>query len=191
MIHQIKSICVFCGSSPGSEADFVELAKKTGEVIAKANLKLVYGGAKVGCMGAVADGALSQSGEVLGILPRVLKEKELAHEGITDLRIIDTLMERKVMMINHSDAFIALPGGFGTLDEFFEVLTWNQLNLIQKPIALLNHNGFFNGVIDFMKHAQSKAFVKSGNQDLYSAHSTLDSLFKAWRIEMPINRKKK
>jgi uncharacterized protein (TIGR00730 family) len=140
----ITSVAVFCGSSPGNQEIFVKSAFETGALIAAKKLKLVYGGAKVGLMGAVADGALNADGTVLGVLPRFMTRKEIAHDKLTELICVESMHERKMKMHELSDAVIALPGGFGTMEELFEMLTWLQLGLHSKPIGVLNVNGFYD-----------------------------------------------
>ena len=138
------SISVFCGSSPGNNKIFIETAFAMGELIASKNLTLVYGGAKIGLMGAVADGALSKNGKVIGVLPHFMTKKEVAHEGLTELICVDSMHERKLKMHSLSDGIIALPGGFGTMEELFEMLTWLQLGLHDNPIGILNVEGFYD-----------------------------------------------
>src|SRR4030095_3484794 len=139
----MKRITVFCGSSLGNGTNFRTQATLLGQVLAKRNIELVYGGANVGLMGAVADGVLSEGGKVIGVLPNFLKSKEIAHEQLTELILVDSMHERKTKMNELCDGVIALPGGFGTLEEFFEMLTWAQLGLHKKPIAILNIDGFY------------------------------------------------
>src|SRR5579871_5059480 len=139
----MKRIVVFCGSSSGTDGVYAEQAYMTGATLAKLGIGLVYGGARVGLMGAVADGALAHGGEVIGVLPRFLSGKEIGHEGLTDLVLVDTMHERKMKMHDLSDGVITLPGGFGTMEEMFEMLTWGQLGIHRKPIGLLNIAGFY------------------------------------------------
>src|SRR5690606_15661454 len=138
----MNNIVVFCGSSIGTDRVYEEQAFLLGKTLAEASLGLVYGGAKVGLMGAVADGALGHGGKVVGVLPRFLQTREIAHDGLTELFIVETMHERKTKMNELCDGIIALPGGFGTMEEFFEMLTWGQLGLHQKPVGLLNTDGF-------------------------------------------------
>lgn len=135
-------------------------AHALGSFLAQSGIGLVYGGGNVGLMGAVADGALSQQGEVIGVIPRSLMEKELGHGGVTQLHVVSSMHERKQLMVDLSDGFIALPGGFGTLDELFETLTWLQLSFHDKPVGLLNVGGFFDGLIDFISHVSRNGFLK-------------------------------
>src|SRR5262245_7664413 len=140
----LKSICVFCGSVNGSKAQYAESAKLLGEIMAIKGIRLVYGGARVGLMGILADGAVAKGAEVIGVIPNHLAHKEIAHPGISDLRIVSSMHERKSLMAELADGFIALPGGLGTLEEFFEVLTWAQLGLHNKPIGILNVENYYS-----------------------------------------------
>lgn len=162
----MKSVCVFCGSSPGKSADYVEVASELGRELARRGLRLIYGGGNVGLMGAVADAVMSAGGEVVGIIPHMLAEKELAHTTITELIAVDSMHERKMDMANRADAFIALPGGFGTLDELCEILTWTQLGLHANPTALVNHRGFFDGFLSFLDHAEEERFLRPEHRAL-------------------------
>lgn len=164
--NPIKNICVYCGSSYGRQAVYIETAQALGELLAERGIRLIYGGAKVGLMGVVADAALSNGGEVIGVIPDSLVTHEVAHTGLTDLIITDSMHTRKMRMAELADAFIALPGGWGTLDEMFEVLTWAQLGFHQKPCGLLNVAGYYEGLKQFFKHTIEEAFVRSSNYDL-------------------------
>ena len=154
----MKRITVFCGSSVGTDSIYKTQAKIVGEALAKNNIELVYGGAKIGLMGAVADGVLSKGGKVTGVLPNFLRSKEIAHEQLTNLILVDTMHERKTRMNELCDGVIALPGGFGTLEELFEMLTWAQLGLHKKPIGILNIDGFYDTLIDLIQTMVSKGF---------------------------------
>jgi len=156
----MKSVCVFCGSSFGNRPAFEEAAKATGKAIAAAEMRLVYGGAKVGLMGTVADAAIAAGGEVIGVLPKALEEKELAHQELNELYIVDSMHERKALMADLADGFIALPGGAGTLEEIFEVWTWGQLGFHRKPCGFLNIEGFYDGLLTFLDHQTSEGFMK-------------------------------
>lgn len=164
--NPIKNICVYCGSSFGRQAIYTETAQALGELLAEQGIRLIYGGAKVGLMGVVADAALSKGGEVIGIIPDSLVSYEVAHKGLSDLIITDSMHTRKMQMAELADAFIALPGGWGTLDELFEVLTWAQLGFHNKPCGLLNVAGYYEGLKQFFKHTVDEAFVRSSNYDL-------------------------
>ncbi|TXH69177.1 MAG: TIGR00730 family Rossman fold protein [Thiothrix sp.] len=164
--NTIKNICVYCGSSYGRQAIYTETAQALGELLAERGLGLIYGGAKVGLMGVVADAALSKGGQVTGVIPDSLVNHEVAHEGLTELIITDSMHTRKMRMAELADAFIALPGGWGTLDELFEVLTWAQLGFHNKPCGLLNVAGYYAGLQQFFKHTVDEAFVRSSNYEL-------------------------
>jgi uncharacterized protein (TIGR00730 family) len=160
MTSILRRICVYCGSNPGNDPAHKAAAHELGAFLAKQGLGVVYGGGNVGLMGAVADGALSAGGEVIGVIPQSLLEKELGHRGVTELHVVRSMHERKQMMVDLSDGFIALPGGFGTLDELFETLTWLQLAFHNKPVGLLNLGGFFDGLVDFIHHMSHAGFLK-------------------------------
>jgi len=172
----MKSICVFCGSSSGNRDIYAGAARATGQAIAGAGLKLVYGGASVGLMGIVADAALSAGGEVIGVLPKVLEDKELGHKGLTELHIVGSMHERKALMADLSDAFLALPGGAGTMEEIFEIWTWGQLGLHKKPCGFLNTGGFYDGLIGFFDHQTEEGFMKQVMRDMVKVGATPESL---------------
>lgn len=172
----MKRITVFCGSSIGTDSIYRTQAKLVGETLAKNNIELVYGGAKIGVMGAVADGVLSKGGKVTGVLPNFLRSKEIAHEQLTDLILVDTMHERKTRMNELCDGVIALPGGFGTLEELFEMLTWAQLGLHKKPIGILNIDGFYDTLIDLIETMVSKGFLKQINQQMLLVSDNIDDL---------------
>jgi len=156
----MRSICVFCGSSPGIRPEYLQVARDTGRLIAERRLTLVYGGGKVGLMGAVADSALLAGGKVIGIIPQMLMDREVGHPGLTDLRVVSTMSERKLLMGEMSDAFLSLPGGIGTLDELFEAWSWTQLGLHDKPSGLLNFQGYYDGLVQFLDHAVAEGFQR-------------------------------
>lgn len=174
----MKRITVFCGSSYGTEKLFEEQAYTVGKALAKEKIELVYGGAKVGLMGAVANGALESGGIAIGVLPTFLKRVEIAHEGLGELILVETMHQRKTKMDELSDGTIALPGGFGTLEEFFEMLTWAQLGLHKKPVALLNVNGFFNDLLSFIQTMVDKGFLKQINRDMLLVSDNIEDLLK-------------
>ncbi|WP_417769416.1 TIGR00730 family Rossman fold protein [Stappia sp.] len=179
----MKSICVFCGSSMGAKPAYRDAAVATGEAIARSGRRLVYGGARVGLMGAVADGALAAGGEVIGVLPVALQEKELAHTGLTELHVVKSMHERKAMMADLSGGFIALPGGAGTLEELFEVWTWGQLGYHRKPCGFLNVDGFYDGLLTFLDLQRDEAFVKPEMRDMVlvaDAPAALIDLFESY-----------
>lgn len=174
----MKRIAVFCGSSFGNEKNYELQAFLLGKVIANKNIDLVYGGAKVGLMGAVADGVLSENGNVFGVLPRFLMSKEVAHDGLTELIIVESMHERKTRMNELSDGVIALPGGFGTLEEFFEMLTWGQLGLHKKPIGILNVDGFYDLLLQFIQKMVDSGFLKEINQKMILVSDDAEELLK-------------
>lgn len=165
-IGKMKNICVYCGSSPGKRPEYTAAACELAEQLVKSDIGLVYGGASIGVMGAIADAVLNAGGRVTGIIPESLAEKEVLHTGVTELRIVKSMHERKALMAELSDGFIALPGGLGTLEELFEILTWAQLGLHRKPCVLLNINGYYNGLAAFIDHAIEEQFVKEKHRDL-------------------------
>lgn len=156
---RIGSVCVYCGSRDGERRVYREAATGLGRALALAGLRLVYGGARIGLMGAMADAARAAGGEVLGVIPQSMLDRELAHDGLTDLRIVNSMHERKRLMIDNADAFIALPGGFGTLEELFEVLTWHQLGHHDKPCGLLDIDGFYAPLRECLAHMCAEGFV--------------------------------
>jgi uncharacterized protein (TIGR00730 family) len=172
----MKRITVFCGSSQGNKDIYRSQATLLGQTLAKQNIGLVYGGANVGLMCAVADGVLSEGGKVTGVLPDFLKSKEIAHEGLTELILVETMHERKTRMNDLCDGVIALPGGFGTLEEFFEMLTWAQLGLHKKPVAILNIDGFYDPLIDLIQTMVDKGFLKEANQQMLLISDDIDDL---------------
>lgn len=172
----MKRITVFCGSSIGTDEVFKNEATLLGKTLAKQNIGLVYGGAKVGVMGAVADGVLNAGGKVIGVIPQFLRTKEVAHEDLTELIMVKTMHERKTKMHELCDGVIALPGGFGTMEELFEMLTWAQLGLHQKPIGLLNTNGFYDDLIQLVKNMVDKGFLKQINLEMLIVSDSVDEL---------------
>jgi hypothetical protein len=161
----IARVLVFCGSSPGARPEYAAAADELGRLIAQRGLGLVYGGARVGLMGAVADGALAAGGEVIGVIPRQLVEHEIAHTGLTDLREVTTMHERKALMADLSDAVIALPGGTGTLDELFELFTWSQLGLIRMPIGLLDVAGYWQPLLAMLDHMVAERLLRAEHRN--------------------------
>lgn len=174
-------LCVFCGASPGRLPVYAEAAARLGRVLAEAGIGLVYGGAKVGLMGVVADAAQAQGGEVIGVIPRSLVDREVAHDGLADLRIVDSMHARKALMAELSDGFIALPGGIGTLEELFEVWTWAQLGHHAKPCALLNIAGYYDGLSGFLDHVVAEAFLKPVHRGMLIVEQDADALLGAIR----------
>lgn len=156
----MKRVCVFCGSSPGARPGYAWLAGELGRALAQRRLTLVYGGGRVGLMGVVADAVLAAGGEAIGVIPRGLAEKEVAHRGLTELEVVETMHDRKARMAELSQAFVALPGGLGTLEELFEAWTWAQLGIHAKPLGLLDGDGYYDHLIRFLDHAVEERFVK-------------------------------
>ena len=166
------AIAVFCASTPGTHPDYLAAARALGTELGTRGLTLVYGGASVGLMGALADAALAAGAPVIGVLPSVLKGREIAHPGLTELHYVDTMHERKALMADRADAFLALPGGYGTLDEFLEILTWAQLGIHTKPCALLNTRNFYNPLLSFLDHATTEGFLHPRNRALIHLATT-------------------
>jgi uncharacterized protein (TIGR00730 family) len=166
---------VYCGSSAGDDPRFAATARAFGTALGQAGIGVVYGGGRVGLMGAVADAALDAGGEVIGIIPRFLEEREVAHRGV-DLRIVESMHERKQLMSELSDAFVALPGGFGTFEEFFEIVTWVQLRLIDAPCIVANVDGFYDPLIALIDGAHANGFINSTNRAIVESYATLDEV---------------
>jgi len=181
----MKRICVFAGSSSGSQAEYYAAAQDLGHALVRRQLGLVYGGARVGLMGALADSVLTARGHVTGVIPEALVAKEVAHAGLSDLRVVASMHERKAVMADLADGFIALPGGWGTLEEFFEVLTWGQLGLHQKPCGLLNVRSFFDGLLAFMDHSIDECFVRRENRSMVLVSGSPDALLELLEQYVP------
>lgn len=160
-----KSVCVFCGASSGNKPEYMEAAKEVGALLAQRNCRLIYGGGHVGLMGLLADSCLQMGGDVIGVIPKALETRELAHSRLTDLRVVDSMHERKALMEQLSDIVIALPGGFGTMDELNEIITWRQLGFHKMPIFLLNINGYFDHFLGFVKRAKEDGFITQEHLD--------------------------
>jgi uncharacterized protein (TIGR00730 family) len=180
----MRRLCVFTGSRPGNRPEYAEAARELGTAIARRGMGLVYGGANVGVMREIADAALAAGGEVIGVIPRALVEREVAHRGLTELRVVETMHVRKATMEELSDGFIALPGGFGTLDELFEILTWAQLGLHAKPIGLLNVAGFFDPLLTWIEHCVSEGFLPPEHREMLLVSGNSEEL-----LEMLLRRK--
>ncbi|HYT91095.1 MAG TPA: TIGR00730 family Rossman fold protein [Gemmataceae bacterium] len=162
----MKRLCVFCGSSVGGRETYVETTRRLGETMVRHGLGLVFGAGHIGLMGVLADAVLAAGGEAIGVIPQALVDRELAHERLTQLHVVDTMHQRKALMADLADAFVALPGGYGTADELFEILTWAQLGLHQKPIGLLNIRGFFDPLIAWVDHCVREGFIRPQYRDL-------------------------
>ena len=180
-MQELNKICVFCGSSEGNDSEIYQAAISLGKAFVENNITLVYGAAKIGIMGAVAKSVLEGNGTVVGIIPGFLKKKEVVHLGLTELITTKNMHERKMKMQELSDGFIALPGGFGTLEELFEIITWLQLGLHSKPIGLLNTNGFYDDLIKLIENMVKKKFVSSENHQLLLVDTQIDSLLEKMR----------
>ena len=172
----LKNICVFCGSRSGSRPEYTQGARMLGAALARRDLALIYGGAKVGLMGTVADAAREAGGAVIGIIPQGLVRKEVAHHALDDLRIVGSMHERKAQMAELADAFIALPGGFGTFEEFFEVVTWAQIGLHRKPCALLNVAGYYDPLLALIDHAVAEDFAPPAHRRLIVTDTDVNRL---------------
>lgn len=177
----MKRVAVYCGSSAGNDPIYMKEAQRLGRLLAEAGLAVVYGGSNVGCMGAVADGALAAGGDVIGVIPEKLKNVEIAHEYVTTLHVVETMHERKAMMAELADGFIALPGGTGTLEEWFEVFTWAQIGYHQKPCALLNINQYYQPIMTLFDHMIAQGFVKQDYKDLIVMEDEVESLIESLR----------
>ena len=167
-----KRICVFCGSSPGARRGYAEAAKSLARYLAANKITVVYGGGNVGLMGTLADATLEAGGEIMGVIPEALRNRELSHTRLPDLRVVGSMHERKAMMAELSDAFIAMPGGFGTFEEFCEVVTWTQLGLHRKPCGLLNVEGYYEPLLALFDHAEAEQFVKPAHRQMVISESS-------------------
>lgn len=181
----MQRICVFCGSSPGVRASYGQAASELGRLLAHNGITLVYGGAGVGLMGRLADSVMDAGGEAIGVIPRALVEREIAHPNLTELRVVASMHERKALMAELSDAFVALPGGLGTLEELFEVYTWAQLGLHRKPCALLNVEGYYDGIAGFLDHAVRERFLGEEHRRLLAIDDHVPTLFERLRSFNP------
>jgi uncharacterized protein (TIGR00730 family) len=196
-ILEKKWVCVFCASAVGASPVYLEAASELGRLIALRGYGLVYGGATVGAMGAVADAALAAGGDVVGVIPDVIREREIDHKGLTELHVVRTMHERKALLAERADAFVALPGGYGTLDEFIEVVTWAQLGIHAKPCVAVNltvnAGGFFDGLLAFLDHCVAQGMIQAENRGLVQvardAEEALALVENAWRAraEVPVH----
>ena len=173
----MKRICVFCGSNNGANPIYLETTEKVGKFLASQNIELVYGGGRVGLMGKVADTVMANGGKVIGVIPESLATKEIAHQGLTELYIVNSMHERKAMMAELADGFIALPGGFGTFEEFCEIVTWAQLGIHQKPCGLLNVNGFYDNLIAQINFSTTENFIREAHRQLVLIESEVEKLY--------------
>jgi len=181
----MKRICVFTGSSSGARPEYIAAAREFGNVLVQRQIGLVYGGARVGLMGALADSVLAAGGHVTGVIPEALVAKEIAHTGLSELHVVASMHARKALMAKLSDGFVALPGGWGTLEELFEVLTWAQLGLHQKPCGLLNVRGFFDGLLSFIDHAIEEGFIRRDHRSMVLVSPSPDTLIDQFEEYVP------
>ncbi len=181
----MRSLCIFCGSNPGREPTYIESVRTLGQVLAAEKIRVVYGGAHVGTMGALADTVLQAGGEVVGVIPEQQVGDEIAHRGLTKLHVVGSMHERKALMAELSDGFIALPGGLGTLEEFAEVVTWSQLGLHRKPTGLLNTAGYYDRLLQFLDHAVREQFLRSQDRALVLAETEVRPLVELMRSWVP------
>ena len=186
----MEHICVFCGSSSGDLPQFAEVARSLGATLVRRGYGLVYGGARVGLMGAVAEAVLEQGGEAIGVIPGELAAKEIAHDGLTELIVVGSMHERKAVMAERADGFIAMPGGMGTLEEIFEVLTWAQLGIHAKPCGLLDVGGYFDPLLRFLDDAVSHRFLRSEHRAMLLVASEPHEMLDAFEGYRPIEVKK-
>lgn len=176
----LKRICVFCGSNPGNDPAYLDAAQTLGAAIVTRGYELVYGGAEVGLMGAVADAALEAGGRVVGVMPKALIDKEIGHKNLSEQHIVSSMHERKALMADLSDGFIALPGGVGTLEEIFEIWTWAQLGHHDKPLAFMNILGFYDPLCAFLDHQSSEGFVRKGHRDMAIFSKNAEEILRAF-----------
>ncbi|MEM6683304.1 MAG: TIGR00730 family Rossman fold protein [Pseudomonadota bacterium] len=186
----MKRICVFCGSSPGHDPDYARIGNIVGAALAERGIGVVYGGASIGVMGAVADGAMAAGGEVIGVIPKAITEFEVSHPGITALHVVDTMHQRKAMMADLSDAFIALPGGIGTLEELFEVWTWGQLGYHDKPVGLLDVKDYWVPLEGFLDDMVAKGFLRPAHRQMVMNEADIDQLLARFAAYDPPQRAK-
>ncbi len=172
----IKSLCVYCGASPGASPGYAQAARTLARAMVEDNIALVYGGGNVGLMGVIADEVLRLGGEVTGVIPKALMEREVGHAGLTRQFIVKDMHERKAMMAELSDGFIAMPGGMGTLEELFEMLTWSQLGIHAKPVGVLNVDGYYDHLIGFLRHAEAEGFIRPQHAALMMVESGTEAL---------------
>ncbi|MCY4356756.1 MAG: TIGR00730 family Rossman fold protein [Gammaproteobacteria bacterium] len=166
MNDKLRSICIYCGSATGADTQYAAAARELSREIVKRNMRLVYGGASIGLMGVVADTVLEAGGDAIGVLPKNLFRKEVPHENLTRMILVDSMHERKAKMAELADGFIALPGGLGTLEELLEMLTWSQLKIHEKPCAMLNVSGYYDQLIEFLDHSVLQGFIRSAHREM-------------------------
>jgi uncharacterized protein (TIGR00730 family) len=181
----VRRICVFLGSSSGNGDEYLELAETCARAIVRSGYGIVYGGGRIGLMGALADAALAAGGEVVGVIPESLERREVAHHALSELHVVGGMHERKALMFARSDAFVTLPGGIGTLDEFFDILSWSVLGLHAKPIGLLNHRGFFDPLLAQLDHMVAQGFIRPEQRALVHPATTIDEFLSAVALLSP------
>lgn len=185
-MNALNAVCVFCGSQPGARPDYLQAARELGTLLARRGVATVYGGGHVGMMGALADAALAAGGQVIGVIPEHLMRPEVAHQQLSELRVVDSMHARKRMMAQRADAFIVLPGGFGTLEEMFEMVTWLQLQLQSKPVGCVNVSGYFDHLLAFLRHAAAEDFIRPQHRDLLLVEPTAPLLLERLRLRVPV-----
>ncbi|RLS51310.1 MAG: TIGR00730 family Rossman fold protein [Planctomycetota bacterium] len=183
----MKTVCVYCGSSFGNNPVYSEVARELGQTLAERQIELIYGGGRVGLMGVVADAVLAAGGRVQGVIPQALADREVAHHGLTQLHIVQSMHDRKSMMADLSEGFIALPGGIGTLEELFEIWTWAQLGIHSRPIGLLNIAGYFDRLLEFLTHAMREAFLKPAHHQAAVVSASVADLLEQMQQSPPVN----
>lgn len=182
---EIRSICIYCGSNPGTRPEYIEQAQVFSRMLARRGIRVVYGGASVGIMGAIADAALAEGGTVVGVIPQSLVDREVAHDGLTQLIVTNSMHERKARMADLSDAFVALPGGIGTLEEIFEIWTWSQLGLHEKPCGLLNIGGYYDSLERFLDETVVNGFLGPGHRSMLLTADTGEGILGAFEAYEP------
>ncbi|WP_424359374.1 TIGR00730 family Rossman fold protein [Methanocella sp. MCL-LM] len=182
----MKRICVFCGSSPGARQEYIDAARDMGRALARRNIGLVYGGGNVGLMGEIATAAEEAGGEVIGVIPKWLVDREVAYTALKDLRVVNSMHERKALMAGLSDGFVALPGGLGTIEEFFEAATWAQLGIHKKPCGLLNVCGYYDSLMTFLDHTTEEMFVRPENRSMIMIEEDPDRLIDMFEAYSPV-----
>lgn len=186
-MSEIRRLAVFCGSNPGARPDYVDGARALGRLLSERGIGIVYGGASVGVMAALAEAVLDELGEIIGVIPKMLVEREVAHRALTDLRVVGSMHERKALIAELSDGFVALPGGIGTLEEFFEIWTWAQLGMHQKPCGLLNIAGYFDPLLAFLDRAVEEKFVREVHRSMVIVESSPQALLERFEAYVPPN----
>ncbi len=183
----LRSICVFCGSSPDVDELYMASAREVGRLLASQGLRIVYGGGRLGLMGALADAAVNAGGDIVGVIPGALVDKEVAHRGLSELRVVASMHDRKALMADLADGFVALPGGIGTLEEFFEIWTWGQLGLHHKPFGLLNVGGFYDPLLTFLDQLAERRFLRREHRDMVHMRAATSDLLHAMANYRPID----